>query len=95
MLILMLAKDECRKCLAPISWDDLEKYLMQKYISYADNGDTAARIRQIETDMQKVRNAYAQPQMSCDRNLFLDPMLQVAMDCIRLMLYLERKEKST
>ena len=95
MLLLMLAKDECRKCLAPISWDDLEKLLSQKYISYADNGDTAARMRQIEADMQKVRNVYAQPQMSCDRNLFLDPLLQVAMDCIRLMLYLERKERST
>ena len=95
MLILMLAKDECRKCLAPISWDELERLLSQKYISYADNGDTAARMRQIEADMQKMRNVYTQPQMSCDRNLFLDPILQVAMDCIRLMLYLDRKEKST
>ena len=91
----MLAKDECRKCLAPISWDELENLLSQKYISYADNGDTVARMRQIETDMQKVLKVYAQPQMSCDRNLFLDPILQVAMDCVRLMLYLERKEKST
>lgn len=95
MLILMLTKDECRKCLAPITWSELEKLLSQKYISYADNGDKAARIRQIETDMQKVRNVYAQPQMSCGRNLFLEPMLQVVMDCIRLMLYLERREKST
>ena len=95
ILLLMLVKDECRKCLAPISWNDLETHLAQKYIGYADNGDTAAQIRQIEVDMQKVQKVYAQPHMSCDRNLFLEPILQVAMDCIRLMLYLERKEKST
>jgi len=95
ILLLMLAKDECKKCLAPITWVELEKLLALKYIGYADNGDTAARIRQIEADMQKVQKVYAQPQMTCDRDLFLDPIMQVAMDCIRLMFYLERKEKST
>ncbi len=93
MLLLMLGKDECRKCLAPISWDELENLLSQKYIGYADNGDTASRIRQIEADMQKVKNVYAQSQMSCDRNQFLEPILQMAMDCIRLMLNFDRREK--
>ena len=39
-LLLLLAKDECRKSLAPIEWDELETELVKTYVPSTDNGDT-------------------------------------------------------
>lgn len=93
-LLLLLARDECRKCLSPIEWDEIETLLFSEYISYADNGDTQSRLRQLDTDMKALNTVYAKDQMTCDRNAFLKPLMRVCMDCVRLTRHLERKEKA-
>lgn len=93
-LLLLLAKDECRKCLSPIEWGELETLLFSEYVSYTDNGDTQSRLRQLDTDMKALNAVYAKEQMTCDRNAFLKPLMRVCMDCVRLTRYLERKEKA-
>ena len=92
-MLLLLAKDECRKCLSPIEWPEIEAQLFTEYVPYADNGDVQSRLRQFDTDMKTLKAVYAKEQMTCDRNTFLKPLLRVCMDCVRLTRYLEMKEK--
>lgn len=93
-LLLLLAKDECRKSLEPIEWKDLEAELVKTYVAHADNGDTQTRLRQLDTDMKAVQAVYDTPQLICDRNLFLRPILKVCMDCIRLLNYLGKEKNN-
>lgn len=51
------------------------------------------RLRQIGNDMREVARVYEIPTMYYDADIFVKPILKVVMDCIRLTLYLERKEK--
>ncbi|HPE95316.1 MAG TPA: DUF3991 and toprim domain-containing protein [Bacillota bacterium] len=94
-LLLLLAKDECRKCLSPIEWPELETQLLSEYVSYSDNGDVQSRLRQLDADMKALNAVYAKEQMTCDRTTFLKPLMRVCMDCVRLTRYLERKEKNS
>ena len=93
-LLLLLAKDECRKSLEPIEWKDLEAELVKTYIAHADNGDTQTRLRQLDADMKAVQAVYDTPQLICDRNLFLRPILKMCMDCIRLLNYLGKEKRN-
>ena len=93
-LLLLLAKDECRKSLEPIEWKDLEGELVKTYVAHADNGDTQTRLRQLDADMKAVQAVYDTPQLICDRNLFLRPILKVCMDCIRLLNYLGKEKRN-
>ena len=93
-LLLLLAKDECRKSLEPIEWKDLEAELVKTYVAHADNGDTQTRLRQLAADMKAVQAVYDTPQLICDRNLFLRPILKVCMDCIRLLNYLGKEKRN-
>lgn len=77
VLLLQLAKDEARKCLAPITWADISDMLCQKIVT-EKSGTLSA-------DMQKLSYVYAQTTLECDRNLFLDPILSMSADCIRLI----------
>lgn len=92
-LLLLLAKDECRKSLDPIEWNEIETELLKSYIPYADNGDLASRLRQLNNDTTELTKVYDNPQLTCDRDIFLHPILKICMDCIRLIYYLDRKEK--
>jgi len=84
-LLLFLAKDECRKCLEPIEWTELENELIAMYTPYTDNGDITYRIQQISLDMKKIKEIYEKPQISCNRQLFIKPILTVCMDAVRLL----------
>ena len=91
-LLLLLAKDECRKSLAPIEWDELEPELVKTYVPSTDNGNTDTRIRKLDTDMKSVFSVYETQQMVCDREIFLKPILKVCMDCVCLLKYLRRNK---
>jgi len=92
-LLLLLSKDECRKSLNEISWNGIYELLIREYIPHADNGSTEIRTRQISTDMNELAKVYEIPSMFNDIDIFTKPILKTAMDCIRLINYLERKEK--
>ena len=92
-LLLLLSKDECRKCLKEISWDEICSMLIGEYVPYADNGNTEIRMRQITNDMKELTKVYNTPSMFNDIEIFTKPILKTAMDCIRLIHYLERREK--
>ena len=94
-LLLLLAKDECRKSLASIEWDELEAELVRAYVPSADNGDTDTRLRRLDADMKSVFAVYDTQQMVCDREIFLKPILKACMDCVCLLKYLRRNENDT
>lgn len=89
-LLIVLAKDECRKSLASIEWDELEAELVRAYVPSSDNGDTDTRLRRLDADMKSVFAVYDTQQMVCDRELFLKPILKVCMDCVCLLKYFRR-----
>ena len=93
-LLLYLAKDECRKTLDPIEWSDNELKLKKLYIPHSDNGDITTRLRQLDRHIKVVFDIYNTPNLVYDSSIFLNPILQVCMDCIRLIHYLERKENA-
>ena len=94
-LLLLLAKDECRKSLASIEWDELEAELVRAYVPSSDNGDTDTRLRRLDADMKSVFAVYDTQQMVCDREIFLKPILKACMDCICILRYLRRNENDT
>lgn len=94
-LLLLLAKDECRKSLAPIEWDELEPELVKTYVPSTDNGNTDTRIRKLDTDMKSVFSVYETQQMVCDREIFLKPILKACMDCICLLKRFGRNKDDT
>ena len=94
-LLLLLAKDECRKSLSPIEWNGLESELARAYVPSSDNGDTDARLRKIDADMKSVFALYDTRQMICDRDIFLKPILKACMDCVCLLKFLRRNKDGT
>ena len=94
-LLLLLAKDECRKSLAPIEWDELEPELVKTYVPSTDNGDTNTRFRRLDADMKSLFAVYDTQQMVCDREIFLKPILKACMDCVCLLKYLRRNKDDT
>ena len=94
-LLLLLAKDECRKSLSPIEWDEIEAELMKAYIPSADNSNTDTRLRKLDTDMKSVFAVYDTQQMVCDRELFLKPIMKACIDCVCLLKYLRRNKDDT
>ena len=87
-LLLLLAKDECRKSLAPIEWNELESELIRAYVPSTDNGDTNTRFRRLDADMKSLFAVYDTQQMICDRELFLKPIMKACIDCVCLLKYL-------
>ena len=94
-LLLLLAKDECRKSLSPIEWDEIEAELMKAYIPSADNSNTDTRLRKLDADMKAVFAVYDTQQMVCDREIFLKPILKACMDCICLLKRFGRNKDGT
>ena len=92
VLLLLLSVDECRKSMQDATWSEIAEKLMAQYVPHADNGNTEMRLRQIGNDMRELSRVYKIPNMTYDADLFVKPILRVAMDCIRLTHYLERKE---
>ena len=94
-LLLLLAKDECRKSLSPIKWDELESELIRAYVPSTGNGDTNTRFRRLDADMKSVFAVYDTQQMVCDREIFLKPILKACMDCICLLKRFVRNKDDT
>lgn len=92
VLLLLLSMDEHRKSLQKVTWEEIAQKLTETYVPHADNGNTEMRLRQICSDMQELSQVYEIPSMFNDVDIFVKPILKVAMDCIRLTNYLERKE---
>lgn len=92
VLLLLLSVDECRKSMQDATWSEIAEKLLAEYVPHADNGNTEMRLRQIGNDMRELSRVYKIPNMTYDADLFVKPILRVAMDCIRLTHYLERKE---
>lgn len=92
VLLLLLSADEYRKSLQTASWDGILEKLTGMYIPHADNGNTEIRLRQICADVRELNRVYEMPCMFNDPDIFVNPILKVAIDCIRLIHYLERKE---
>lgn len=92
VLLLLLSVDECRKSMQDATWSEIAEKLMAQYVPHADNGNTEMRLRQIGNNMRELSRVYKIPNMTYDADLFVKPILRVAMDCIRLTHYLERKE---
>ncbi len=93
-LLFLFAKDECRKSEAGIEWTELENKIIESYVFYNDNGDTACRMRQLKNDMQKLITLYKSNQTlpigkSDD---VLKNILPVIMDCIKIIIHLNKKE---
>lgn len=93
--LLLLVKDECRKSLAPIEWDELENELVRAYVPSTDNGDNDTRFRRLDADMKSLFAVYGTQQMICDREIFLKPILKACMDCVCLLKYLGRNKDGT
>lgn len=91
-LLFLLSKDECRKSLNEVSWDEIYETLIRKYIPHADNGNAEIRIPQIATDMNELEKVYEIPSMFNDIDIFTKTILKTVMDCIRLIHYLNIKE---
>lgn len=93
-LLLLLAKDEARKSLEELSWESLHEKLCSMYIPSSDNGNTEIRLRLIMRDMQGLKRIYDTPVMFTDADVFVTPILRLGMECIRLLHYLDRKDKT-
>ena len=94
VLLLLLSMDEYRKCLQDSSWEEIYRKLTGLYVSYADNGNTEMRLRQICSDVREMNQVYDIPSMFNDADIFVKPILKVAMDCIRLIHHLEGRERN-
>lgn len=92
-LLLILSKDECRKCLKNISWERIEEMLVQEYVPHTDNGNLEIRVRQLITNLDEALKVYEIPTMFNDETIFVRPLLRATMDCIRIIKYLNGKEK--
>ena len=92
VLLLLLSMDECRKSLQEVTWEVIAEKLAGMYVPHADNGNTEMRLRQICSDVRDMDQVYDIPSMFNDTDIFVKPILKVALDCIRLIHYLERKE---
>jgi hypothetical protein len=90
--LLLLSMDECRKSLQEVTWEVIVEKLAGMYVPHADNGNTEMRLRQICSDVRDMDQVYDIPSMFNDADIFVKPILKVALDCIRLIHYLERKE---
>lgn len=94
VLLLLLSMDEYKKCLQNGSWEEIHEKLIGMYVPYADNGNTEMRLRQICSDVREMNEVYDIPSMFYDVDIFVKPILKAAMDCIRLIHYLEGRERN-
>lgn len=75
LLLLLAAKEECRKCLQLNGWETIE----QKLIAIcADKKDVLS----LERDMKSYREFYGSKSCEINADLFLEPILKVCADCI-------------
>jgi 5S rRNA maturation endonuclease (ribonuclease M5) len=75
VLLLLLAKDECRKCRADISWEEIERRLVSTCESKTGTLD-------INRDMRKLFDFYTNRSIDINSELFLNLIFPVCADCV-------------
>lgn len=90
-LLLWQTKEEYRKSLSPVSWEQLEEKLCVEYDPLTDNGNADSRLQRIRSDGEKLFDLYADNRSMRAMDCFLSPLRKLCMDCIEY-LYHERSE---
>ena len=89
--LLWQTKEEYRKSLSPVSWEQLEKEICAEYDPLTVSGNADSRLRRILEDGKALLDLYADNRSMRTMDCFLKPLRSVCMDCI-IYLYHERRE---
>ena len=81
-LLLWQTKEEYRKSLSPVTWEDLEEKLCASYVPLTDNGNADSRLRRILSDGKALLDLYADNRSMRTMDCFLPPLLKLCMTCI-------------
>lgn len=90
-LLLWQTKEEYRKSLSPVTWEDLEEKLCVSYDPLTDNGNADSRLRRILAEGKALLDLYADNRSMRTMDCFIPPLLKLCMMCIEY-LYLEGSE---
>ena len=84
-LLLWQAKEEYRKSLSPVSWEQLEEKLCAEYDPLTDNGNANSRLRRIRLDGKALFDLYADSHSMRAMDCFLGPLRKLCMDCVEYL----------
>ena len=84
-LLLWQTKEEYRKSLSPVTWEDLEEKLCVSYDPLTDNGNTDSRLRRILAEGKALLDLYADNRSMRTMDCFLPPLLKLCMACIEYL----------
>jgi hypothetical protein len=88
-LLLWQTKDEYRKSLSPVSWEQLEDKLCAEYDPLTVSGNADSRLRRILSDGKALLDLYADNRSMRTMDCFLRPLLKLCGECVEY-LYHER-----
>ena len=74
-LLLWQTKEEYRKSLSPVTWEDLEEKLCTSYDPLTDNGNADSRLRHILSDGKGLLDLYADSRSMRTMDCFLPLLL--------------------
>ena len=84
-LLLWQVKDEYRKSLSPVSWEQLEEIICAEYNPLTDNGNADSRLRRIRSDGKALFDQYADNRSMRAMDCFLGSLRMLCMDCIEYL----------
>ena len=84
-LLLWQVKDEYRKSLSPVSWEQLEEKICAEYDPLMDNGNADSRLRRIRSDGKALFDLYADSHSMRAMDCFLGSLRMLCMDCIKYL----------
>ena len=84
-ILLWQTKEEYRKSLSPVTWEDLEEKLCASYDPLTDNGNTDSRLRRILAEGKALLDLYADNRSMRTMDCFLPPLLKLCMACIEYL----------
>lgn len=88
-LLLWQTKDEYRKSLSPVSWEQLEDKLCAEYDPLTVSGNADSRLHRILSDGKALHDLYADNRSMRTMDCFLRPLLKLCVKCVEY-LYHER-----
>ena len=84
-LLLWQTKEEYRKSLSPVTWEDLEEKLCTSYDPLTDNGNADSRLRRILSDGKALLDLYADNRSMRTMDCFIQPLLKLCIGCIEYL----------
>ena len=84
-LLLWQVKDEYRKSLSPVSWEQLEEKIYAEYDPLMDNGNADSRLRRIRSDGKALFDLYADNRSMLAMDCLLGPLRRLCMNCIEYL----------